>query len=48
MDNASFHKSQKIRDLIESTGAELLYLPKHSPDLNPIEKYWRPLKIQGS
>jgi len=46
MDNASFHKSQKIRDLIESTGAELLYLPKYSPDLNPIEKYWRPLKIQ--
>ncbi len=46
MDNASFHKSGKIRDLIEKTGAELLYLPKYSPDLNPIEKCWRPLKIQ--
>ena len=48
MDNASFHKSGKIRDLIESVGAELLYLPKYSPDLNPIEKCWRPLKIQIS
>ena len=46
MDNASFHKSVKIRDLIESAGVELLYLPKYSPDLNPIEKCWRPLKIQ--
>ena len=46
MDNASFNKSGKIRDLIESAGAELLYLPKYSPDLNPIEKCWRPLKIQ--
>lgn len=46
MDNASFHKSTKIRVLIESTGASLLYLPKYSPDLNPIEKCWRPLKIR--
>ena len=46
IDNASFYKSGKIRDLIESAGAELLYLPKYSPDLNPIEKCWRPLKIQ--
>ena len=45
MDNASFHKSGKIRDLIESAGAELLYLPKYSPDLNQIEKCWRPLNI---
>ena len=46
MDNVSFYKSGKIRDLIESAGVELLYLPKYSPDLNPIEKCWRPLKIQ--
>ena len=46
MDNASFHRSVKIRDLTEQTGAELLYLPKYLPDLNPIEKCWRPLKIQ--
>ena len=46
MDNTSFYKSVKIMDLIESDGAELLYLPKYYPDLNPIEKCWRPLKIQ--
>jgi len=38
MDNASFHKSPKIRALIENAGCELLYLPPYSPDLNPIEK----------
>ena len=46
MDNTSFYKSVKIMDLIESDDAELLYLPKYYPDLNPIEKCWRPLKIQ--
>ncbi len=46
MDNAAFHKSVEIRLLIESTGAQLLYLPPYSSDLNSIEKYWRPLKIK--
>jgi transposase len=38
MDNASFHKSPKIKELIESRGCELMYLPPYSPDLNP--KFW--------
>ena len=37
MDNAAFHKSAKTRELIEGTGAILLFLPPYSPDLNPIE-----------
>jgi putative transposase len=37
MDNAAFHKSTKTRELIEGTGAILLFLPPYSPDLNPIE-----------
>lgn len=37
MDNAAFHKSAKTRELIEGTGATLLFLPPYSPDLNPIE-----------
>jgi len=37
MDNLSSHKGQKVRQLIESAGAALLYLPPYSPDLNPIE-----------
>lgn len=44
MDNAPFHKSQKTKDLIESVGCRLLYQPKYSPDLNPIEHVWANLK----
>jgi transposase len=44
MDNASFHKSQKTRDLIESVGCKLIFLPPYSPDLNPIEKFWANMK----
>jgi transposase len=44
MDNLSAHKVQGIRELIQATGAELLYLPPYSPDLNPIEKAWSKLK----
>lgn len=44
MDNASFHKSAKIKELIESTGCRLIYLPPYSPDLNPIEHMWANLK----
>jgi transposase len=44
MDNASFHKSPRIRKIIENAGCRLLYLPPYSPDLNPIEHYWAWLK----
>lgn len=44
LDNASFHKSEKTKELIEKTGATLLFLPPYSPDLNPIENYWAILK----
>ena len=44
MDNAAFHKSQKIKDLIESVGCKLIFLPPYSPDLNPIEKFWANMK----
>ncbi len=37
MDNASFHKSPRTRELIEATGSKLLFLPPYSPDLMPIE-----------
>ena len=40
LDNASFHKGGRIRDLVEEAGCELLYLPPYSPDLNPIEQCW--------
>jgi transposase len=44
LDNATFHKSEKIRELIELSGCELQYLPPYSPDLNDIEHYWFPIK----
>jgi len=44
MDNASFHKSQPIEQLIEQAGCELLFLAPYSPDLNKIEKFWARLK----
>jgi len=44
MDNLSAHKVAGIGELIQAAGAELLYLPPYSPDLNPIEKAWAKLK----
>jgi transposase len=44
MDNLSSHKGQRIRTMIESTGATLLFLPPYSPDLNPIELAFSKLK----
>jgi transposase len=44
MDNLSSHKGAAIRQLIESAGAELAYLPPYSPDLNPIELVFSKIK----
>jgi transposase len=37
MDRLGAHRSQRIRELIEERGCELVYLPSYSADLNPIE-----------
>ena len=44
MDNLSSHKVNGVSELITSRGAEVLYLPPYSPDLNPIEKAWSKIK----
>ena len=44
IDNLGSHRSDKIRQAIEAQGATLLYLPKYSPDLNPIENAFAKLK----
>ncbi len=44
MDNASIHKSPKIREAIEKASCYLVYQPPYSPDLNPIEHFWSHLK----
>ena len=38
MDNLSSHKVDGVQQRIEAAGAQLLYLPPYSPDLNPLEK----------
>ncbi len=44
MDNLSSHKRARIRELIESAGAKLIFLPPYSPDLNPIEMIFSKVK----
>ncbi len=45
MDNLSAHKkTDRVRELIEGRGCELLYLPPYSPDLNPIEEAFAKVK----
>lgn len=43
-DNASFHPKRKIEELVCQAGCEVIFLPKYSPDLNKIEKFWARLK----
>lgn len=44
LDNASSHRRSLLEPLLASVGCSLLYLPPYSPDLNPIELVWRPVK----
>ena len=44
MDNLGSHKGKAVRELIRSAGAKLFFLPKYSPDLNPIEQVFAKLK----
>ena len=44
MDNLRPHKSPEVVDAIRAAGAEPVFLPPYSPDLNPIEKMWSKIK----
>jgi transposase len=44
MDNLSAHKGERVRELIEGRGCELVYLPSYSPDFNPIEEAFSKMK----
>jgi transposase len=44
MDNLAPHKSEETLAIIHAAGAEVLFLPPYSPDLNPIEKMWSKVK----
>lgn len=44
MDNASFHRKTRLRELAMAAGVRLLFLPTYSPDYNPIEHTWANMK----
>ena len=44
MDNLQVHKSSRVRKLIESVGASVLFLPPYSPDFSPIEEAFSKIK----
>jgi transposase len=44
LDGLGAHRTQKVRELIERRGADLVLLPSYSPDLNPIEEAFSKIK----
>ena len=44
LDGLGAHRPQRIRELIEERGADVLFLPSYSPDLNPIEEAFSKIK----
>jgi transposase len=44
MDNLGSRKTPRVPQRIAQAGAQVLYLPPYSPELNPIEKAWSKLK----
>jgi hypothetical protein len=44
LDNASFHRKEQLRQLLQKVGCSLLALPAYSPDLNKIEPLWNSIK----
>jgi transposase len=44
MDNLGSHRGKAVRQAIRDAGAKLIFLPKYSPDLNPIEQVFSKLK----
>ena len=46
LDNLSAHKGERVGDLVEARGCELLFLPAYSPDFSPIEEAFSKLKAR--
>jgi len=44
LDNLGSHKGKAVRKAVRDIGARLIFLPKYSPDLNPIEQVFAKLK----
>lgn len=44
LDGLGAHRTEKVRELVQARGAQLLFLPSYSPDLNPIEEAFSKIK----
>ena len=44
LDNASHHPKERVQAIADEYGFSVIFLPKYSPDLNPIETYWANIK----
>jgi transposase len=44
LDGLGAHRTDKVREMIEARGADLVFLPSYSPDLNPIEEAFSKIK----
>ena len=44
LDGLGAHRTERVRELVQGRGAELLFLPSYSPDLNPIEEAFSEIK----
>ena len=44
IDNASHHPKDEIYEIADEYGFTVIFLPRYSPDLNKIEKYWANIK----
>jgi transposase len=44
LDGLGAHRTEKVRELVEGVGADLVFLPSYSPDLNPIEEAFSKIK----
>ncbi len=45
MDNASFHFSERIEQMLEEAGVVRLFQSPYSPDVSPIERFFGELRI---
>jgi transposase len=44
LDRLGRHRTERVKELIEARGADLVFLPSYSPELNPIEEAFSKIK----
>lgn len=44
LDGLGAHRTDRVRELVEARGADLVFLPSYSPDMNPIEEAFSKIK----